>query len=118
MWFKEVNVLDSKEVYDRVQNLIKIKGMKESQVMKSAGISDNAFQNWRKRGTLPTMPILEGISCALDVPLVQLLSDINLNQLSSEQRKLVECYSALNKSNKNVVMAVANALLKGNAGSK
>lgn len=106
--------MDSKEVYDRVQNFIKIKGLTESQVMKRAGVSDNAFRNWRRRETLPTIPVLEGICCALDIPLVQLFSEINLNQISTEQRKLLDCYSALNNNNKSVVMSVTAALLKGN----
>lgn len=48
-------MIDSKELYSRVENLRKQRGMTINELSAKAGISHSTLNAWKVRGTMPSL---------------------------------------------------------------
>ncbi len=60
---------------DRVNELRKEKGLSKSKVLKDLGLSQNAFNNWEKRGTIPSAEIVSRLALYLGTTVEHLIGD-------------------------------------------
>jgi transcriptional regulator with XRE-family HTH domain len=84
--------MNSDEIYLKVEALRKAKGMTIYVLSQEADISHSTFYSWQKRKTMPTLEVLEKIAGALGTTLAKLLFNLEANELSEEQKKLMEYY--------------------------
>ncbi len=103
-------MLSSKELYEKVDKLRIEKGLSYAGLTHLAGISHGALYSWKARGSYPTLEVLEGIAIALDIPLVELLFDVDFKNLSSDEAELLSLWNGLNDEQKKAIVATMKAM--------
>lgn len=104
--------MDTYRVFEKIERLRNDKGLTIYHLCKEAGISHSTFNNWKNRKTLPSLEVLEKLCEVLQISTPELLFDLNVLDLSSEQKRLLELYSALNREQKNLIFLTIQSLLK------
>lgn len=102
-------MIDSKELYYRVEKLRKEKGMTVNELSTKAGISHSTLNAWKVRGTMPKLEVLEGLCDALNVPLPSLLYDVYADQLTGEEIALLSKWKKIDEKQKKVVFDMLDA---------
>lgn len=102
-------MIASKELYSRVENLRKQRGMTINELSAKAGISHSTLNAWKVRGTMPKLEVLEGLSDALNVPLASLLFDVYTDQLTGEEIALLSKWKKIDEKQKKVVFDMLDA---------
>ena len=105
--------MNSMEIYDKVNRMRKDKGLTIYALSNQAEVSHSLFYSWRKRKTMPSIEVLEKISDALGTSLSKLLFSLESNELSEEQKQVMELWSVLNREQKNAALAMLKTMAKG-----
>lgn len=105
-------MLTSKEIYERVEKYRKEKGTTVNKLSELAGISHSTLNSWKIRGTMPKLDVLDGICYALGIPLVALLCDTELNDLTGEEMELLSLWKNINKEQRKAVITMIKAMEK------
>lgn len=97
-------------IFERVEKLRAEKGWTTYKLAKKAGVSVNALYHWRDRRSSPTLYLLQCLSIALEVPLTYLVFDRDkIENLSNEQKMLIERWNRLKHKEKISIMSVLDA---------
>lgn len=104
--------MNSDEIYEKVERLRKAKGMTIYVLSQEAQISHSTLYSWQKRKTMPTLEVLEKIADALGTTLSKLLFNLEANELSEEQKAVMEHWALLDREQKGTVMSMLRALTK------
>lgn len=104
-------MLTSQELYAKIDDLRKQKGLKMAELNIKAGISNGTMPSWKQRGTMPKLEILESLCLALDVPLAFVLYDVDENKLSGEEIEILSDWNRLNAKQKSAVRHIVKTLL-------
>ncbi len=105
-------MLNSKELYERIEKLRIKRGLTVSQLNEQSGISHATLNSWKKRGTMPKLEILESICFALNYPLAALLYDVDLDDLSGEEIELLSLWNSLDDEQKTAIRSTLKAMKK------
>ena len=73
---------------DRIEQLLVKKNLKRSAFAKSVGVTNQAFTDWRRRGTIPAADIACRIADSLDVDLRWLITGEQANAINFPQQNL------------------------------
>lgn len=94
--------------YERLERLIKDKGVQQKDLAENCGISSNGISTWKVTGTLPRADIAIKIAKYLDVSVEYLIT----GELSGIDKNDVLAYtvSRLSAKKRNVVQAVIDSL--------
>lgn len=103
--------MESEKVFEKINRLRLEKNWTVYHLCKQAGISHSTFNNWRKRNTLPKLEVLSNLCDALQISLPDLLFDLDEFDLSTEQKHVLEMFSALNREQKDLVILTMRNLL-------
>lgn len=107
--------MDSLKLYNKIDNLRKDKNWTINYLSTQAGVSHNTLYTWRKRETMPSFEVLEALCDALKISLAQLFSDEGYaDELTEENKKLLENWSTLNRKQKELVMNMIISLRGSN----
>lgn len=103
-------MLSSNELFEKVEKLRQQKGLTFAKFNELAGISHSTLNTWKTRGTYPRIDILDGIAAALDIPLAELLFDVDFKNLSPDEVELLSCWNGLNAEQKKAVVAMIKTM--------
>lgn len=103
-------MLSSKKLYEKVDKLRIKKGLSYAGLTHLAGISHGTLYSWKTRGSYPTLEVLEGIAIALDIPLAELLFDVDFKNLSPDEVELLSYWNGLNDEQKKAIVAMIKTM--------
>lgn len=99
------NIMESLKIYEKIDRLRKDKGWSLNYLSTQAGISHSTMHSWKARQTMPSVDVLEGLCDALQISLPQLFSDDGYSEeMPEENKRLLEYWSTLNRSEKELIM--------------
>lgn len=97
-------VLNSEAIYRKVDDLSKKKNWSLYRLAKEANLSRSAIYNWRDNKSQPTLYLLECVSEAFKIPIINLLFDNNtLAALGKEEHELLSDWYCLTKESKSAI---------------
>lgn len=105
-------MITSIELYNRVNELRIKKCLSLAKLSVMAGISHGTLDSWRRRGTMPTLEVLEGLSDALQVPMYTLLYDPGMDKLAGDEVELLDCWKNIEEKDKAALLAIMKSLSK------
>jgi len=104
--------MNSDEIYEKVEKLRKAKGMTIYVLSQEAQLSHSTFYSWQKRKTMPTLEVLEKIAGALGTTLAKLLFNLEANELSEEQKQVMDIWGLLNRQQKDAALTILKTMVK------
>lgn len=104
--------MNSEEIYEKIEALRKAKGMTIYTLSQEAQLSHSTFYSWKKRKTMPTLEVLEKIAGALGISPARLLFNLEADELTEEQKKVMGLWSLLNREQKDAVLAMLKSFAK------
>jgi len=104
--------MNSQEIFEKIERLRKAKGMTIYVLSQEADLSHSTFYSWRKRKTMPTLEVLEKIAGALGTTLAKLLFNLEANEMSEQQKELMELWVLLNRQQKEAALTMIRAMAK------
>ena len=105
-------MLNSMELYEKIEKIRIQKGMSVAKLNKAAGISHSTLSSWKYRQTMPKLETLDSICFALGISLAELLYDIDSDKLTGEEIELLAYWKQLDKEQKQALMSTAKAMAK------
>lgn len=105
-------MLNSMELYEKIEKIRIQKGMSVAKLNKVAGISHSTLSSWKTRQTMPKIESLDSICFALGISLAELLYDIDSDKLTGEEIELLTYWKQLDKEQKQALMSTAKAMAK------
>lgn len=105
-------MLNSKELYEKIEKIRIQKGMSVAKLNKLAGISHSTLSSWKSRQTMPKIEVLDSICFALEIPLSALLYDIDTDQLTGEEIELLFYWKQIDVEQKKAIMSTIKAMSK------
>ena len=104
--------MNSQEIFEKIENLRKAKGMTIYILSQEADLSHSTFYSWRKRKTMPTLEVLEKIAGALGTTLAKLLFNLEASEMSEDQKELMELWVILNRQQKEAALTMLRTMAK------
>ena len=104
--------MNSQEIFEKIERLRIAKGMTIYVLSQEADLSHSTFYSWRKRKTMPTLEVLEKIAGALGTTLAKLLFNLEANEMSEEQKELMELWTILNRQQKEAALTMLRTMAK------
>ena len=77
-------MLNSMELYEKIEKIRVQKGIPVAKLNKAAGISHSTLSSWKTRQTMPKIESLDSICFALGISLAELLYDIDSDKLTDK----------------------------------
>lgn len=93
-------MLNSMELYEKIEKIRIQKGMSVAKLNKAAGISHSTLSSWKTRQTMPKIESLDSICFALGISLAELLYDIDSDKLTGEEIELLTYYNLIKSKSK------------------
>jgi len=104
--------MNSQEIFDKIERLRNAKGMTIYILSQEADLSHSTFYSWRKRKTMPTLEVLERIAGALGTTLAKLLFNLEANEMSEEQKELMELWTLINRQQREAALSMLRSMAK------
>ncbi|MBD5100570.1 MAG: helix-turn-helix transcriptional regulator [Clostridiales bacterium] len=106
-----LDILDSKEIYNKVDALRLKKGWTIYELAKRAGISSTSIYNWRNRLSSPTLSMLDAICSAFEITVIDfLLDEDELLTLTQEQKELMNLWNTLSAEQKKSIISLMKSM--------
>lgn len=105
-------MLNSMELYEKVEKIRIQKGIPVAKLNKAAGISHSTLSSWKYRQTTPKLETLDNICFALGISLAELLYDIDSDKLTGEEIELLSFWKILGKEQKKAIISTIKAMAK------
>jgi len=105
-------MLNSQELYEKIERIRIQKGMPVAKLNKLAGISHSTLSSWRTRQTMPKLEVLESICFALGVPLASVLYDVDVDKLTGEEIELLTYWKKIDEEQRKAIMGTIKAMTK------
>ena len=106
-----LNLLDAKEIYDKVDTLRLERGWSIYELAKQAGVPPTTIYNWRDRLSSPTLALLESICSALEITVIDfLLNEDELMALTEEQREVMRLWMRLTSEQKKSIINLMKSI--------
>ena len=105
-------MLNSMQLYEKIEKIRIQKGMSVAKLNKLAGISHSTLSSWKTRQTMPKIEVLDSICFALGIPLATLLYDIDTDNLTGEEIELLSFWKLINEEQKKAVMSTIKSMAK------
>lgn len=106
-----LDLLDGKEIYDKVDSLRLEKGWTIYELAKKAGVAPTTIYNWRDRLSSPTLSLLEAVCSALEITVVDfLLNEDELIALTEEQKELMRLWNTLSCEQKKSIINLMKSM--------
>ena len=100
-----LNLLDGKEIYNKVDAMRIAKGWSIYELAKAACVAPTTIYNWRDRGSSPTLSLLDAVCYAFGISVVDfLLNEDELMALTDEQKELIRLWNTLSAEKKSSII--------------
>ncbi len=100
------------DILGRIIELRNERGWSNYKLAKEANIPQSTLTNLLKHNNLPTIPTLISICGAMGITLLQFFAGKNSSFLTSEQSELINDWSLLTNSQKEIVKTVIRGFLQ------
>ena len=95
------------EVKERIKGLMKERGWSKSKLAKEAGISEHAVYNWfNDKNYTPSRDAIEDVCGAFEISLAEFYGDIDVDNLTDSEIKLLELFRKVPENKKDTVISV------------
>lgn len=106
-----LDLLDGKEIYDKVDALRLGKGWTIYELAKKAGVAPTTIYNWRDRLSSPTLSLLEAVCSAFNITVIDfLLNEDELMALTEEQKEVMRLWNTLSSEQKKSVISIMKSM--------
>lgn len=105
-------MLTSEELYNKVERLRVEKGLTVAKFNERAGISHGTLRSWKLRGTYPKIDVLEGLAVALEIPLPELLYDVDFMNLPPDEVELLSYWRNITAEQKRAILTTVKSMCK------
>lgn len=106
-----LNLLDGKEIYEKVDSLRLKNGWTIYELAKKAGVAPTTIYNWRDRLSSPTLSLLEAVCSAFEISVIDFLLDENeLMALTEEQQEVMRLWNTLSSEQKKSIINLMKSM--------
>ncbi len=106
-----LDLLNGKEIYDKVDALRLEKGWTIYELAKKAGIAPTTVYNWRDRQSSPTLSLLDAICSAFNISVIDFLLDADdLMALTDEQKEVIRLWNTLSSAQKKSILNLMKSM--------
>ncbi len=106
-----LDILDGKEIYDKVDSLRESKGWTIYELAKRACVSPQTIYNWRDRLSSPTLSLLDAVCSAFEITVIEfLLNEEELTDLTEEQKEVVRLWNTLSSEQKKSILNLMKSM--------
>lgn len=106
-----LDLLDGKEIYNKVDNLRLEKGWTIYELAKKAGVAPTTIYNWRDRLSSPSLSLLEAVCSAFEISVIDfLLNEDELMALTEEQREMMRLWNTLSSEKKKSIINLMKSM--------
>ena len=104
---------DKNYLVDRIEELIKGRGLSRYQLAKLSGMAESSVSNLLNRGSVPTVYTIEKICNGLGITLSQFFSKTGeYPDLSKEQKELLDIWAGIKNEDKGFALAYLKGMAK------
>ena len=97
-------------VNQKIKHLANSRGWSEYRLAKESGLASSTIANIYHRDTIPSIPTLEILCKAFGITLAQFFSEGAPVHLTKEQAQLLDCYSALNPAQRDIMLKLLKTM--------
>lgn len=95
------------DIRQKIDELRKLKGWSRSKLAKEAGLSETTVYNWYNENDFtPSRKAIEYVCAALEVPVAEIYSDVDIDKLSPQQIRLLELFNKVPDARKEAVIDI------------
>ncbi len=106
-----LDLLNNKEIYEKVDALRVKKGWTLYELATKAGISPQTLYNWRNRLSSPSLSLLDAVCYAFGITVIDfLLDEEELINVTNDQKELVRIWNTLSADQKKSVMNILKSM--------
>lgn len=106
-----LDLLDNKEIYNKVDSLRMKKGWSIYELAKRAGVAPTTIYNWRDRLSSPTLSLLDAVCSSFEITVIDfLLNEDELIALSEEQKQLMSLWNKLSSEQKKSIINLIKSM--------
>ena len=106
-----LDILNNKEIYDKVDKLRLKKGWTIYELAKKAGISPQTLYNWRNKLSSPSLSLLDAVCYAFGISVIDfLLDEDELLTLTQEQKELMNLWNTLSSEQKKSIISLMKSM--------
>lgn len=106
-----LDLLNGKEIYDKVDRLREERGWTIYQLAMKAGVAPTTIYNWRDRLSSPTLSLLDAVCCAFGITVIDfLLNDDKLTALTEEQKDVLKLWNSLSDEQKESIVNLMKSM--------
>lgn len=99
-----LDLLNGKELYDKVDSLRLENGWSIYELAMKAGISPTTIYNWRDRLSSPTLSLLDAVCFAFGISIVDfIMNGDELTALTDEQKEVIHLWNKLSDEQKKLI---------------
>lgn len=106
-----LDLLDGKEIYEKVDALRLEKGWTIYELAKKAGVAPTTIYNWRDRQSSPTLSLLDAVCSAFEITVIDfLLNEDELMSLTEEQKEVMRLWNTLSSEKKKSIINLMKSM--------
>lgn len=106
-----MDLLNGKELYDKVDDLRLGKGWTIYELAKKAGVAPTTIYNWRDRLSSPSLSLLEAVCSAFEISVIDfLLDEDELMALTEEQKEVMRLWNTLTSEQKKSIVNLMKSM--------
>lgn len=106
-----IDLLDSKEIYNKVNTMRLEKGWTIYELAKKAGVAPTTIYNWRDRLSSPTLSLLDAVCSAFEISVIDfLLNEDELLALTEEQKEVMRLWNTLSSEQKKSIINLMKSM--------
>lgn len=105
-----LDLLNNKEIYDKVDALRLAKGWTIYELAKNAGVAPTTIYNWRDRLSSPTLSLLDAVCSAFEISVIDFLSDGSEFALTEEQKEVMRLWTNLSSEQKKSIINLMKSM--------
>lgn len=106
-----LDILNAKEIYDKVDALRIKRGWTIYELAKEAGVSPTTIYNWRDRLSSPSLSLLDSVCYAFGITVIDfLLDEEELTSMTDEQRELIRLWNTLSAEQKKSILNLMKSM--------
>ncbi len=107
-----IDILDSRALYQRVEQLRNARGWSVYELARNAAISPMTLYHWRDRNSSPSLALLEAVCSAFQITLFEFLADETDETvpLNPEQREVLRLWEKMNPEQRKHILGIMRTL--------
>lgn len=106
-----LDLLNEKEIFDKVDSLRSQRGWTLYQLAIKAGVAPTTIYNWRDRLSSPTLSLLDAVCSAFGITVIDfLIDDDKTTVLTDEQKEVLSHWNKLSGEQKKSILNLMKSM--------